>query len=582
MVVRGRYSPRGKFISLSDVSLADPNADRIVFWDDSDSQFEFLEAGSNLSITTNTLNVSATPSFTSVTAGTITIFNPTPILVFKDSNSLGAASVGFIEWRDSGGGRAGFFGNNTAGDDGLLWKNEQGGDIGIQTTGAGKFQVFANTVVNGYLKVAGASTPTGSTAGTVYCTNLSVNPSGTITNNSGDIRTLDGGFSATGGGYTSFDSSGSFIANGDNVVFIHSPAAGVHVSMGEVSNVEYVAYQGPGDAAEVADMILRNACLDKDIVFQVNDGGVTKDVLTLVGANHGLQGVGATASGDESVAFQSSTASGDRSTAFNAADASGDDSFATGSGSFAMDSGDITIGAGATSGTGTGGGGNVSIGADATATGGDGLAIGKVAKASGLQATCIGFGGNTDALLASGESSVVIGSAPSGVIRATAANTMAIGVTGGQNPLIQSTGVGGSLAIGIANVGGGGACTLEATALGAIAMGYVTLNDTTTASGVGSWALGQSVVASAANAWALGMDFTNNTANTFMVGFGQVDFTVASGMVVVAGDSLRIVTSQSPASNGTGVQGEIAWDASYLYVCTSTNVWKRSALTGGY
>ena len=80
-----------------------------------------------------------------------TLTSATPILVFKDNNSLGAASVGYIEWRDSGGGRAGFLGNNTAFDDGFLWKNEQGGNIGIQTTGAGEFQIFANTVLNGNL-----------------------------------------------------------------------------------------------------------------------------------------------------------------------------------------------------------------------------------------------------------------------------------------------------------------------------------------------------------------------------------------------------------------------------------------------
>jgi len=79
-----------------------------------------------------------------ITSGDITILDATPILVFKDSDSLGAASVGFIEWRDSGGGRAGFLGNNTSGDDGFLWKNEQGGNIGIQTTGAGELQIFAN------------------------------------------------------------------------------------------------------------------------------------------------------------------------------------------------------------------------------------------------------------------------------------------------------------------------------------------------------------------------------------------------------------------------------------------------------
>ncbi len=88
-----------------------------------------------------------------ITSGNITILSPAPILVFQDSNSLGAASVGFIEWRDSGGGRAGFLGNNSSGNDDLFWKNEQGGNIGIQTTGAGKVQIFSNTVVAGTLTV---------------------------------------------------------------------------------------------------------------------------------------------------------------------------------------------------------------------------------------------------------------------------------------------------------------------------------------------------------------------------------------------------------------------------------------------
>jgi len=41
---------------LAKTSLADPDADLIVFWDDSDTQYEFLTLGSTLSITTNTLN----------------------------------------------------------------------------------------------------------------------------------------------------------------------------------------------------------------------------------------------------------------------------------------------------------------------------------------------------------------------------------------------------------------------------------------------------------------------------------------------------------------------------------------------
>lgn len=42
---------------LSATSLADPNADRMVFWDDSDGQYEFLTPGTGLSITGNTMNV---------------------------------------------------------------------------------------------------------------------------------------------------------------------------------------------------------------------------------------------------------------------------------------------------------------------------------------------------------------------------------------------------------------------------------------------------------------------------------------------------------------------------------------------
>ncbi len=63
------------------------------------------------------------------------------------------------------------------------------------------------------------------------------------------------------------------------------------------------------------------------------------------------------------------------------------------------------------------------------------------------------------------------------------------------------------------------------------------------------------------------------------VGIGTTN---PSAKLHVVGDSILIATSQSPTSSGTGVQGEISWDASYLYICTATNTWKRTALTGGY
>jgi len=44
--------------------------------------------------------------------------------------------------------------------------------------------------------------------------------------------------------------------------------------------------------------------------------------------------------------------------------------------------------------------------------------------------------------------------------------------------------------------------------------------------------------------------------------------------------SRPIIPTHTPASaSATGTAGEIAWDASYLYVCTTTDTWKRVALS---
>ena len=52
-----------------------------------------------------------------------------------------------------------------------------------------------------------------------------------------------------------------------------------------------------------------------------------------------------------------------------------------------------------------------------------------------------------------------------------------------------------------------------------------------------------------------------------------------TNFVTVAGDVLVIANDKTPASAGaTGTAGMIAWDTSYLYVCTATNTWKRIAL----
>ncbi len=40
-----------------------------------------------------------------------------------------------------------------------------------------------------------------------------------------------------------------------------------------------------------------------------------------------------------------------------------------------------------------------------------------------------------------------------------------------------------------------------------------------------------------------------------------------------------VIPTNTPATSGaTGTTGQIAWDASYIYVCTATNTWKRAAI----
>jgi hypothetical protein len=51
-------------------------------------------------------------------------------------------------------------------------------------------------------------------------------------------------------------------------------------------------------------------------------------------------------------------------------------------------------------------------------------------------------------------------------------------------------------------------------------------------------------------------------------------------LLQVNGNRIRIATAKTPASaTDTGVAGEICWDANYIYVCTATNTWKRTAIS---
>jgi hypothetical protein len=52
-----------------------------------------------------------------------------------------------------------------------------------------------------------------------------------------------------------------------------------------------------------------------------------------------------------------------------------------------------------------------------------------------------------------------------------------------------------------------------------------------------------------------------------------------TGALDVNDDTIRVRTSKTPASAAAaGNAGDICWDASYIYVCTATNTWKRAAI----
>lgn len=56
--------------------------------------------------------------------------------------------------------------------------------------------------------------------------------------------------------------------------------------------------------------------------------------------------------------------------------------------------------------------------------------------------------------------------------------------------------------------------------------------------------------------------------------------TAIEGLTIASGKKLKIVGARTITnSTDTGEEGEVCWDADYLYVCVGTDTWKRTALT---
>ena len=116
---------------------------------------------------------------------------------------------------------------------------------------------------------------------------------------------------------------------------------------------------------------------------------------------------------------------------------------------------------------------------------------------------------------------------------------------------------------------------------------YVGYNAVTTTFGSGSWGLG--IYGSSGSASSAGMasggsnlyaNVPTGASHLFSVNGANIASISSSGLTLTG--ALTLGAASSPASSSTGTTGQLAWDSNYIYVCTSTNTWKRAALTGGY
>ncbi len=67
---------------------------------------------------------------------------------------------------------------------------------------------------------------------------------------------------------------------------------------------------------------------------------------------------------------------------------------------------------------------------------------------------------------------------------------------------------------------------------------------------------------------------TTNTANVTTLTVNSMNITT------IVSNTVNIPLPSTPAnSTATGLQGNITWDADYIYVCVANNTWKRAAIS---
>jgi len=72
--------------------------------------------------------------------------------------------------------------------------------------------------------------------------------------------------------------------------------------------------------------------------------------------------------------------------------------------------------------------------------------------------------------------------------------------------------------------------------------------------------------------------YMNGSAPNFLAGRLGINVDSPTQLLDVDGNTVRVRTSRTPASaTAPGDQGDICWDANFLYVCVATNTWRRVA-----
>jgi hypothetical protein len=71
--------------------------------------------------------------------------------------------------------------------------------------------------------------------------------------------------------------------------------------------------------------------------------------------------------------------------------------------------------------------------------------------------------------------------------------------------------------------------------------------------------------------------YSNVQVTTYLPTYsGNVDNLTTSGFLAVFGNVFVANTYVPALANSTGTAGQIVWDSNYIYICVSTNTWKRA------